>query len=399
MKPYNVVLTCNYSPWSRYRGGGQKSVHMLASAFARTGRRVCVVYSKAPWERVPVPADLPYAIRWARFVGVRPGISSPLRFLNGFFFLKAMRGLTGRDTLIIGNGDEASLLWRARPRGWVIFASRNTWDTWLRGRDWTRPASWLRTFLREPRDAASILAARRADRVACTSEFSQAQMCAGFGIPPQRVSIIPNGLDPVFRDTEFREAGQRGAFFFGRLAANKGAALALEAWLRLPEATRREHPLTFAGTGPLQAKLERRVAEAGATGLVRFAGWLGGRDLAAAIISHRLVILPSLEESFGNAILETLATGQALVTTTACSIPEIAGPFGILVRPGEVGELASALQRGLALIRLPHEIAAQRRYFQDRFSWDQVALSYLKAAEGKLTESAVIGQHAPAIPA
>lgn len=79
MKPYNVVLTCNYSPWSRYRGGGQKSVHMLACALARAGRRVCVVYSKAPWERVPVPADLPYAIRWARFVGVRPGISSHMR--------------------------------------------------------------------------------------------------------------------------------------------------------------------------------------------------------------------------------------------------------------------------------------------------------------------------------
>jgi glycosyltransferase involved in cell wall biosynthesis len=374
-------------------------VHMLACAFARTGRRVCVVYSKAPWERVDVPADLPYAIRWARFVGVRPGISSPLRFLNGFSFLKAVRGLLGEDTLVIGNGDEASLLWRARPRGWVIFSSRNTWDTWLRGRDWSRPGSWLRAFLREPRDAAALLAARRADRVACTSAFSQAQMCAGFGIPPHKVSIIPNGLDPVFRDAAFSEAGQRGAFFFGRLAANKGAAQALEAWLLLPEATRRGHPLTFAGTGPLQAKLERRAAEAGAAGLVRFVGWLGGRDLAAAIVSHRLVVLPSLEESFGNAILETLATGQALVTTTACSIPEIAGPFGILVRPGDVGELASALERGLALIRDPQEIAVQRRYFRDRFSWDQVALSYLKAAEGRLTESAVLGLRQPAIPA
>src|SRR4051812_45995298 len=53
---YDVVITCNYSPWSRYKGGAQKSVHMLASSLADEGKRVCVVYSKVPWETVPVPA-------------------------------------------------------------------------------------------------------------------------------------------------------------------------------------------------------------------------------------------------------------------------------------------------------------------------------------------------------
>ncbi|MBW8887263.1 MAG: glycosyltransferase family 4 protein [Fibrobacteres bacterium] len=371
---------------------------MLASAFARAGRRVCVVYSKSPWEKVPVPAALPYAVRWAWFVGISPGISSPFRFLNGFTYLLAVRGLIGPGTLVIGNGDESSLLWLIRPRGRLIFSSRNTWDTWLKGRDWTRPSTWLRALFKEPRDAAAVLAARRADKVVCTSSFSLAQACDCFGIPAHRAMVIPNGLDPSFQGVAFQESGQRGVLFFGRLAANKGAAHALEAWLRLPEALRLTHPLTFVGDGPLQARLQRQAAEAGAGAQVRFAGWLAGPELAEAIVGHRLVALPSLEESFGNAILETLATGQELVSTTACSIPEIAGPFGILVPAGDIAQLAAGMERGLGRIRDAQEIARQRRYFLDRFSWDQVAQAYLSVAEGAATGPELAGTRKPALP-
>ena len=311
-------------------------------------------------------------------------------------YLMAVRGLIGPETLVIGNGDESSLLWLKRPRGRLIFSSRNTWDTWLRGRDWSRPSTWLRALFKEPRDAAAVLAARRADKVVCTSTFSLTQACECFGVPAQRAIVIPNGLDPSFQEVLFKEAGQRGVLFFGRLAANKGANHALEAWLRLPEPLRRDHPLTFVGEGPLRSRLQRQAAEAGAGTQVRFAGWLGGPDLAKAIVGHRLVVLPSLEESFGNAILETLATGQEVVTTTACSIPEIAGPFGILVPAGDIAQLAAGMEQGLARVRDAQEIARQHSYFLDRFSWDQVAQAYLSAAEGAAegSEPVVAGKRA-----
>src|SRR3954447_6259814 len=80
---YDVIMTCNYSPWSGYSGGGQKSVHMLAGEMARQGLKVAAVYSKAPWEKIAPHADPLYDEHWAGFFAVRPGISSPLRFLNG----------------------------------------------------------------------------------------------------------------------------------------------------------------------------------------------------------------------------------------------------------------------------------------------------------------------------
>ena len=377
MDSFDVVITSNYSPWSRYRGGGQKSVHMLACAMANAGKRVCVVYSKGPWENVAVPAGLPYQVRWARFIGIRPGISSPLRFLNGLTFLPVVRRLCGPRTLIIGNGDEASLLWLIRERGALVFASRNTYDGFLRDIDWTKAATWLRILLREPRFVAVALAARRADVTVCTSDFSRIQARQCFGIDAGRTAVIPNGLDPQFLGAAFREAGQKGILYFGRLAANKGAQQGLEAFLRLPEAIRRAHPLILAGDGPLRRKLERIAREAGAGEQVRFRGWLGSKDLAHAIVDCRLVMLPSLEESFGNAILETLATGQNLLTTSACAIPEVAGPYGTLVAPDSVPEIFAALERELGRVRGEKEIAQQRHYFLDRFSWSRVAAAYL----------------------
>ena len=351
---------------------------MLASAFAAEGKSVCVVFSKVPWIKVPVPAHLPYAIRWAFFIGVKPGVSSPLRFLNGLTYLPVVRALCGPNTLLIGNGDEASLLGGIRSRGKFIFGSRNTYDDFLKGSDWTRFSTWLRIFFKEPRYVAVASAARQADVSTCTSEFSLTQLRRCFGIPAARTAIIPNGIDPIFLRTAFKESGQRGILFFGRLAHNKGAHHALEAFLSLSSAERRAHPLTFAGDGPLRAKLEETARAAGAQSEVIFSGWLTGRQLAEAIASCRLVLLPSLEESFGNAILETLATGQNLVSTNACAIPEVAGPYGTLVEPGDIAALAAATSRELAHTRRDAEIEGQRRYFQDRFSWGVTARMYLE---------------------
>jgi glycosyltransferase involved in cell wall biosynthesis len=388
--PFDVVITCNYSPWSRYKGGAQKSVHMLASAMAADGKRVCVVYSKAPWEKVPLPAELPYEVRWAFFFGIRPGVSSPLRWLNGLTFLRTVRAHCGPDTLIIGNGDEAGLLWRIRERRLFVFGSRNTYDDFLIDSDWTRAATWLRIFFKEPRYLAVALAARNADVAACTSGFSLAQLRKCFGIPEERTAVIHNGLDPLFFDAAFRESGQRGVLFFGRLAANKGAHHALEAFLKLPPELRRAHPLLFAGDGPLKERLERMARDAGAQGEVTFRDWMPGRKLAEAIVSCRLVLLPSLEESFGNAILETLATGQNLISTNACAIPEVAGPYGTLVAPGDVDAMAEALARELARIRSEAEIAEQQRYFRDRFTWPASGRRYLELEGPTASEPAAV---------
>lgn len=380
MRGYDVILTCNYSPWSSYSGGAQKSVHMLAMEMARQGLRVAAVYSKAPWEKIPAHAPVAYEVHWTGFFAFRSGISSPLRFLNGILFYFKVRSLSSPGTALHGHGDEASLLWLIRNRGAFVYTNRYPeFPPFLYGRDWTKARTWAAILFREPRLAAMAMGMRRADAPTVTSAYSRKEAASAFGVDAASIRVVGNGVDPVFLDTPIESAGEgRGVLFFGRLTWAKGADLALEAYSRLPRETREAHPLRFVGAGPLSPELRERCEALGLGG-VAFAGWKSGADLAREILSHKVVCLPSREESFGNAVVETLALGRALVSTRAGSIPEVAGPWGRLVESGKAEALAEALAAELDRVPSPEERAAQRDFVRARFSWGRACLEFRKA--------------------
>lgn len=375
---YDVILTCNYSPWSSYCGGGQKSVHMLATAMAKQGLRVAAVYSKGPWECIKPHPETGYDVHWAGFFGIRPCISSPLRFLNGILFWLKVRSLSSPGTIIHANGDEGSLLWLIPNKARFIYTNRYPeFPEFMFSRGegaWTRFPTWISVFLREPRFVAIALGLRRADKVTVTSEHSRDQVARAFGLEPAAISVVPNGIDPQFLDLPLEDGAGQGVLFFGRLTRAKGADLALAAYARLPEDLRARHPLKIIGNGPIQKELETRARLLGVE--VGFTPWLAGRDLARAILDSKAVCLPSREESFGNAVAETLALGQGLVSTRAGSIPEVAGPWGRLVEPEDVEALARALEAELrSAIEWPQR-HRQREYVRSRYSWGRAALGY-----------------------
>jgi glycosyltransferase involved in cell wall biosynthesis len=375
---YDVIMTCNYSPWSDYSGGGQKSVHMLATAMCRQGLRVAAVYSKSPWESIPVHPETAYDVHWAGFFAFKPSISSPLRFLNGILFWRKVRALASRHTVIHANGDEASLFWLLPAKARFVYTNRYPEFPafMLRGpgRDWTRIGTWISVFLREPRFVAIALGLRRADAVAVTSEHSRGQVARAFGVDPASLAVVPNGIDPDFLEMPLENGAGEGVLFFGRLTRAKGADLVLEAYARLPADLRARHRLKFIGNGPIRKELEARARALGVE--ADFPGWASGRALAQAILEAKAVCLPSREESFGNAVVETLALGQGLVSTRAGSIPEVAGPWGRLVPSEDVAALAQALEAELRAAPEWPQRHRQREYVRSRYSWGRAALRY-----------------------
>lgn len=377
-RAYDVILTCNYSPWSAYCGGGQKSVHMLATAMAKQGLRVAAVYSKGMWEGIKPHPETGYDVHWAGFFAIRPRISSPLRFLNGILFWLKVRGLSSPGTVIHANGDEASLLWLVPNKARFVYTNRYPeFPAFMfprGGRDWTRFRTWIAVFLREPRFVAIALGLRRADTVTITSEHSRDQVARAFGLDAAAISVVPNGIDPEFLDLPLEDGAGRGVLFFGRLTRAKGADLALEAYARLPDDLKARHPLKIIGDGPIRKELAERARALGVDAI--FTPWLAGRDLARAILDSKAVCLPSREESFGNAVAETLALGQGLVSTRAGSIPEVAGPWGRLAEVDNAEALARALEAELRSAIEWQQRHRQREYVRSRFSWGRAALRY-----------------------
>ena len=366
---------------------------MVATEMARQGLRVAALYSKAPWEKVPAHPAPEYHEHWTGFFAFKPGISSPLRFLNGIFFFFKLLSLSSRHTVIHANGDEASLFALLPGKRRFVYTSRYPeFPPFLYGRDWTKAGTWIAILFREPRFIAIAMGIRRADAVTVTSSYSRVEAAKVFGLRADRVRVVPNGVDPVFlelpidqprhdgpRANEGSGHGQRrGVLFFGRLTRAKGADLALEAYARLPDDLKAAHPLRILGVGPLRGELEGR-AEALGLAQVEFPGWKRGEELAREKIRARraAICLPSREESFGNTVVEALALGQDLVSARAGSIPEVAGPWGDLAPAEDVAAPAAGLEKAPAASPMdPARRECQREYVRNRYSWGRTALSF-----------------------
>jgi glycosyltransferase involved in cell wall biosynthesis len=117
----------------------------------------------------------------------------------------------------------------------------------------------------------------------------------------------PGRRDPLLRQSWRVSASDPVALFVSRIAPEKNMHLVLETF----EAMRRANPrvrLVVVGDGPERARLEPRYPDA------IFAGTRHGTDLAAHYASADIFLFPSLTETYGNVIVEALASGLAVVS-------------------------------------------------------------------------------------
>lgn len=207
---------------------------------------------------------------------------------------------------------------------------------------------------------------REAKRVVVTSEAMKETVLARYGLPAEKMRVIPNYVDTeLFRPGEAGRQGQQ-VCFIGRLEEQKNLFALLEAMAGL------EAELVLAGEGSLRAALEARAAELGVRG--RFLGAVPNAALPALLNESAVYVLPSLYEGHPKTLIEAMACGAAVVGTDVQGIREIVrdGENGLLCAP-TAGSLRAALTRLLADDGLRQRLgAAARAYAVAHFSLDEV---------------------------
>jgi glycosyltransferase involved in cell wall biosynthesis len=199
---------------------------------------------------------------------------------------------------------------------------------------------------------AERLAARWCDRIVTVSEHQRDwALRVGIGKPDQ-VIAIPNGV-PVERAQPRRspaevraELGIGEAFMIlstGRLAEQKG----LEYLIRAAKRLREDLPtarIVLAGDGPLREQLSKLVSDLGLGDLVTLVGHRS--DVGDLLVAADLVVFPSLWEGLSISLLEAMAAGKPVVTTTIGSNREVTndGETAVLVPPKDPGALAAAIR-------------------------------------------------------
>jgi glycosyltransferase involved in cell wall biosynthesis len=153
-------------------------------------------------------------------------------------------------------------------------------------------------------------------------------------------------FSPRYRSSAFREA-RLGAdadtiviAYVGRLAAEKGLDLAIDAMRSTNERTHRPLVFAFAGDGPHAA-----ACRANAPGRSVFLGRLESEELATFYASADLFVFPSRTDTFGNVLLEAMASGLPVVAADAAPTRELlrGGDSGVLVDAEHPTPMADAL--------------------------------------------------------
>ena len=131
--------------------------------------------------------------------------------------------------------------------------------------------------------------------------------------------------------------------------------------------------LEFAGSGPAEDELRTQCRELGVAEKVTFLGWQ--QDLESVFRRWDVFCLPSLEEGFGLAALEAMASGLPVIATSVGGLPEIVedGVTGCLVPPSDPRALAASLRKLLhdGALRQAMGASAHRRV-TDHFSVDRM---------------------------
>jgi len=234
-------------------------------------------------------------------------------------------------------------------------------------------ASYGLPMLRDPLWSYFRFLHNQADLNLCPSTFTQRQLEKhGF----ERVKVWGRGVDtteysPAFRTRAWRQRFTGGdpdalvLVYVGRLASEKRVH-----WLRsvldaIPGAR-----LAIVGNGPLREELEELFAGTGTT----FTGFLRGRDLARAYAAGDLFVFPSASETFGNVVLEAMASEMAVIA------PRFGGPVDHVI-DGLNGYLSDAddvnhfvdLARKVATDRsLCAQMGRNARAYAKSQSWDRI---------------------------
>jgi glycosyltransferase involved in cell wall biosynthesis len=224
-----------------------------------------------------------------------------------------------------------------------------------------------------------------ADMIVTDSEFSKGEIQRFLPVPPEKIRVIPCGVDHRFFEpspdelrVEMRQdlgLDESYILYVGRLDPDKNVERVVHAFHSLREKGIRNYRLVIAGAKDYQASRPAEIArELGLGDSVLFTGYIKEEHLIPLYQEASALCFPSLNEGFGLPPLESMAAGTPVVTSNISSLPEVCGKAGVLVDPTSVQKIADGLELVLTTSKGEELVEAGRQRAR-LFSWERVAES------------------------
>ena len=191
----------------------------------------------------------------------------------------------------------------------------------------------------------------RAAFTACISHFCRSQC---FVFAPEsawpRMHVVRCSVQPEFIDSPPDQGFPVEPHFLcvGRLCAEKGQALLLEAAGRLLSAGHRLR-VSLIGDGPHRQALEQLIREANIQDRVTILGWQSSEKIRELLLQSTALVIPSFAEGLPIVALESLAMRRPVIATRIAAMSELIEheQSGWLIPPGSVEHLAEAMKAAI----------------------------------------------------
>ncbi len=237
----------------------------------------------------------------------------------------------------------------------------------------------------------SVFARLQADHILTVSEHARLSIVRRFGWHRDRVWVVGEAPDAVFRRTGPAAGGaalrarfgilprERLLVYVGGINPHKNLESLARSFARL-RSDPALGPLRLALVGDLDdpftpglARLNETIAALELRDAVTFTGFLADEELAQLLNAAALAVLPSVAEGFGLPAVEAAACGLPVVATRNSPLPELLAGGGIFVDPANPDELTDALRELLSDEEKRRSLGEAAHRQAGRLSWDRSA--------------------------
>lgn len=230
----------------------------------------------------------------------------------------------------------------------------------------------------------------RVERVITVSQCSKADIAKHLRIPLERITVTPLSASANYQpatpeavmDMRWRLGlPDQYMLYLGSIEERKNLRRVLEALAVLNQGGSAPR-LVITGamkwqySGILETLERLQLHE-----LVTMTGYVAEGDLPALYSGALGLVFPSLYEGFGLPVLEAMACGTPVITSTASSLPEAAGDAALMVDPYSVEAIASAIQNVADSDALRSRLRQAGLARAREFTWDRTAAQTLAAYE------------------
>ncbi len=210
-----------------------------------------------------------------------------------------------------------------------------------------------------------------ADMVVAVSHLTRQIVINRYGIDPQKVVTVHNGVEPtemVDIKDEPRHLDEKIVTFLGRITFQKGPEYFIEAAHKVLQHDPNVR-FVMAGSGDLLSKMIRRVAQLGIADRFHFTGFLKGDDVDKMFRMSDVYVMPSVSEPFGISPLEAMRSNVPVIISRQSGVSEVL-EYALKIDYWDVDAMADAIYGLLHYDALPGMFRKYGKVEVDNIKWD-----------------------------